>query len=125
MTLNSFLPSQLHSLSSLTLLIFPPKGGGYQRLRANLYGSLLYYLQIAQKPDEPDTLQSGKTQTSTQKATRPLHVGFYFKQTVYRAVADLLLNTLHLTFSRESNVGAAHGPRRWFLQTAEREPGYY
>lgn len=34
-------------------------GGGFQRLRAHLYGSLLYYLQIAQKPEEPDTLQSG------------------------------------------------------------------
>uniref|UniRef100_A0A3Q4MX01 Nucleoporin 205 n=1 Tax=Neolamprologus brichardi TaxID=32507 RepID=A0A3Q4MX01_NEOBR len=33
-------------------------GGGYQRLRAHLYGSLLYYLQIAQKPEEPDTLQT-------------------------------------------------------------------
>ncbi|XP_035765810.1 nuclear pore complex protein Nup205 [Neolamprologus brichardi] len=32
--------------------------GGYQRLRAHLYGSLLYYLQIAQKPEEPDTLQT-------------------------------------------------------------------
>lgn len=37
-------------------------GGGYQRLRAHLYGSLLYYLQIAQKPEEPDTLQTGTTQ---------------------------------------------------------------
>lgn len=124
MTLNPFSPTQLHILSSLTLLIFTLKGGGYQRLRANLYGSLLYYLQIAQKPDEPDTLQSGITQTSTQKVTKPLHVGFYFKWTVHRTVADLLLNTLRLTFSRESNVGAAHSPRRWFLQTAEREPGY-
>lgn len=34
-------------------------GGGFQRLRAHLYGSLLYYLQIAQKPEEPDTLQTG------------------------------------------------------------------
>ena len=25
-------------------------GGGQQRVRANLYGALLYYLQIAQKP---------------------------------------------------------------------------
>lgn len=37
-------------------------GGGFQRLRAHLYGSLLYYLQIAQKPEEPDTLQTGTAQ---------------------------------------------------------------
>ena len=41
---------------------FALSGGGYQRLRAHLYGSLLYYLQIAQKPEEPDTLQTGTTQ---------------------------------------------------------------
>ena len=27
-----------------------PAGSGSQRVRANLYGALLYYLQIAQKP---------------------------------------------------------------------------
>lgn len=45
------------------------QGGGYQRLRAHLYGSLLYYLQIAQKPEEPDTLQTGKTQTLIQRGS--------------------------------------------------------
>lgn len=35
------------------------QGGGFQRLRAHLYGALLYYLQIAQKPEEPETLQTG------------------------------------------------------------------
>lgn len=40
-------------------LSFSLLGGGDQRLRAHLYGSLLYYLQIAQKPEEPDTLQTG------------------------------------------------------------------
>uniref|UniRef100_A0A673LTQ2 Nuclear pore complex protein Nup205-like n=1 Tax=Sinocyclocheilus rhinocerous TaxID=307959 RepID=A0A673LTQ2_9TELE len=29
------------------------------RLRSHLYGALLYYLQIAQKPEEPETLQTG------------------------------------------------------------------
>lgn len=43
----------------LIILSFTLSGGGYQRLRAHLYGSLLYYLQIAQKPEEPDTLQTG------------------------------------------------------------------
>uniref|UniRef100_A0A8C1ZZW4 Nucleoporin 205 n=1 Tax=Cyprinus carpio TaxID=7962 RepID=A0A8C1ZZW4_CYPCA len=36
-------------------------GGGFQRLRAHLYGALLYYLQIAQKPEEPETLQTGNS----------------------------------------------------------------
>lgn len=40
--------------------MFCISGGGFQRLRAHLYGSLLYYLQIAQKPEEPDTLQTGR-----------------------------------------------------------------
>uniref|UniRef100_A0A8C2IIU5 Nucleoporin 205 n=1 Tax=Cyprinus carpio TaxID=7962 RepID=A0A8C2IIU5_CYPCA len=31
------------------------------RLRAHLYGALLYYLQIAQKPEEPETLQTGNS----------------------------------------------------------------
>ena len=44
------------------VVFFALSGGGYQRLRAHLYGSLLYYLQIAQKPEEPDTLQTGTTQ---------------------------------------------------------------
>lgn len=34
-------------------------GGGFQRVRAHLYGALLYYLQTSQKPDEPDTLETG------------------------------------------------------------------
>uniref|UniRef100_A0A8C2IJA0 Nucleoporin 205 n=1 Tax=Cyprinus carpio TaxID=7962 RepID=A0A8C2IJA0_CYPCA len=37
------------------------RGGGFQRLRAHLYGALLYYLQIAQKPEEPETLQTGNS----------------------------------------------------------------
>ncbi|XP_078453204.1 nuclear pore complex protein Nup205 isoform X1 [Lampetra fluviatilis] len=34
--------------------------GGMQRVRSSLYGALLYYLQVAQSPMEPDTLQTGK-----------------------------------------------------------------
>uniref|UniRef100_A0A3Q3F0R5 Nucleoporin 205 n=1 Tax=Labrus bergylta TaxID=56723 RepID=A0A3Q3F0R5_9LABR len=43
---------------NMIFFFFLNQGGGYQRLRAHLYGSLLYYLQMAQKPDEPDTLQT-------------------------------------------------------------------
>lgn len=48
----------------INLLVLLPgvclhQGGGFQRLRAHLYGALLYYLQIAQKPEEPETLQTG------------------------------------------------------------------
>ncbi|XP_037539378.1 nuclear pore complex protein Nup205 [Nematolebias whitei] len=50
--------SALHLILRKLLDFILCTGGGYQRLRAHLYGSLLYYLQIAQKPDEPDTLQS-------------------------------------------------------------------
>ncbi|MGH0123310.1 UNVERIFIED_CONTAM: hypothetical protein FKN15_067759 [Acipenser sinensis] len=35
-------------------------GGGFQRLRAHLCGALLYYLQVAQKPDEPETLETDR-----------------------------------------------------------------
>ncbi|XP_053575664.1 nuclear pore complex protein Nup205 [Bombina bombina] len=44
--------------------------GGFQRVRAHLYGSLLYYLQIAQKPDEPDTLEAGQS-TMWERLTAP------------------------------------------------------
>uniref|UniRef100_A0A8C4NPT4 Nucleoporin 205 n=1 Tax=Dicentrarchus labrax TaxID=13489 RepID=A0A8C4NPT4_DICLA len=52
--------SALHLILRKLLDFILCTGGGYQRLRAHLYGSLLYYLQIAQKPEEPDTLQAGK-----------------------------------------------------------------
>lgn len=52
--------SALHLILRKLLDFILCTGGGYQRLRAHLYGSVLYYLQIAQKPDEPDTLQTGK-----------------------------------------------------------------
>lgn len=41
---------------------FLSTGGGFQRVRTHLYGSLLYYLQIAQRPDEPETLEAGMDQ---------------------------------------------------------------
>uniref|UniRef100_A0A8C4NPY6 Nucleoporin 205 n=1 Tax=Dicentrarchus labrax TaxID=13489 RepID=A0A8C4NPY6_DICLA len=50
--------SALHLILRKLLDFILCTGGGYQRLRAHLYGSLLYYLQIAQKPEEPDTLQA-------------------------------------------------------------------
>ncbi|XP_062246685.1 nuclear pore complex protein Nup205 [Platichthys flesus] len=50
--------SALHLVLRKLLDFILCTGGGYQRLRAHLYGSLLYYLQIAQKPEEPDTLQT-------------------------------------------------------------------
>uniref|UniRef100_A0A4W4E6A7 Nucleoporin 205 n=1 Tax=Electrophorus electricus TaxID=8005 RepID=A0A4W4E6A7_ELEEL len=51
--------SALHLILRKLLNFILCTGGGFQRLRAHLYGSLLYYLQIAQKPEEPDTLQTG------------------------------------------------------------------
>ncbi|XP_077424154.1 nuclear pore complex protein Nup205 [Vanacampus margaritifer] len=50
--------SALHLILRKLLDFILSTGGGYQRLRAHLYGSLLYYLRIAQKPEEPDTLQT-------------------------------------------------------------------
>ncbi|XP_066540333.1 nuclear pore complex protein Nup205 [Hoplias malabaricus] len=51
--------SALHLILRKLLDFILCTGGGFQRLRAHLYGALLYYLQIAQKPEEPDTLQTG------------------------------------------------------------------
>ncbi|KAI4826062.1 hypothetical protein KUCAC02_021713 [Chaenocephalus aceratus] len=63
--------SALHLILRKLLDFILCTGGGYQRLRAHLYGSLLYYLQIAQKPDEPDTLQTaGKAMTVFSKLQR-------------------------------------------------------
>uniref|UniRef100_A0A1A8FQG8 Nucleoporin 205 n=1 Tax=Nothobranchius korthausae TaxID=1143690 RepID=A0A1A8FQG8_9TELE len=50
--------SSLHLILRKLLDFILCTGGGYQRLRTHLYGSLLYYLQMAQKPEEPDTLQN-------------------------------------------------------------------
>ncbi|XP_029697676.1 nuclear pore complex protein Nup205 [Takifugu rubripes] len=52
--------SALHLILRKLLDFILCTGGGDQRLRSHLYGSLLYYLQIAQKPEEPETLQTGK-----------------------------------------------------------------
>ncbi|XP_077372044.1 nuclear pore complex protein Nup205 [Festucalex cinctus] len=51
--------SALHIILRKLLDFILSTGGGYQRVRSHLYGSLLYYLQIAQKPENPDTLQTG------------------------------------------------------------------
>uniref|UniRef100_A0A8C5FCT7 Nucleoporin 205 n=1 Tax=Gadus morhua TaxID=8049 RepID=A0A8C5FCT7_GADMO len=53
--------SALHLILRKMLDFILCTGGGFQRLRAHLYGALLYYLQMAQKPEEPDTLQTGKS----------------------------------------------------------------
>ncbi|XP_052008262.1 nuclear pore complex protein Nup205 isoform X2 [Xyrauchen texanus] len=53
--------SGLHLILRKLLDFILCTGGGFQRLRAHLYGALLYYLQIAQKPEEPETLQTGSS----------------------------------------------------------------
>ncbi|KAM4746874.1 nuclear pore complex protein Nup205 [Rhinophrynus dorsalis] len=50
--------SSLHMILRKLLEFILKTGGGFQRVRAHLYGALLYYLQIAQRPDEPDTLEA-------------------------------------------------------------------
>ncbi|XP_041111407.1 nuclear pore complex protein Nup205 isoform X1 [Polyodon spathula] len=50
--------SALHLILRKLLDFILCTGGGFQRLRAHLYGALLYYLQVAQKPDEPETLET-------------------------------------------------------------------
>ncbi|ETE62674.1 Nuclear pore complex protein [Ophiophagus hannah] len=52
--------SSLHIILKKILDFILKTGGGFQRVRTHLYGSLLYYLQIAQRPDEPDTLEAAK-----------------------------------------------------------------
>uniref|UniRef100_A0A2K5D2G5 Nucleoporin 205 n=1 Tax=Aotus nancymaae TaxID=37293 RepID=A0A2K5D2G5_AOTNA len=52
--------SSLHIILKKLLDFILKTGGGFQRVRTHLYGSLLYYLQIAQRPDEPDTLEAGR-----------------------------------------------------------------
>ncbi|CAH2276623.1 nuclear pore complex Nup205 [Pelobates cultripes] len=62
--------SSLHMILRKLLEFILKTGGGYQRVRAHLYGSLLYYLQIAQKPDEPDTLETAQ-KTMWERLTAP------------------------------------------------------
>lgn len=66
----SFHDSSLNIILRRLLDFILRTGGGYQRVRAHLYGSLLYYLQIAQKPDEPDTLKAAEM-TMWQRLTAP------------------------------------------------------
>uniref|UniRef100_A0A8C8VRA0 Nucleoporin 205 n=1 Tax=Pelusios castaneus TaxID=367368 RepID=A0A8C8VRA0_9SAUR len=62
--------SSLHIILRKLLDFILKTGGGFQRVRTHLYGSLLYYLQIAQRPDEPDTLEAGK-KTMWERLTAP------------------------------------------------------
>uniref|UniRef100_A0A8C5KMV8 Nucleoporin 205 n=1 Tax=Jaculus jaculus TaxID=51337 RepID=A0A8C5KMV8_JACJA len=57
--------SSLHIILKKLLDFTLKTGGGFQRVRTHLYGSLLYYLQIAQRPDEPDTLEAGRVKAMT------------------------------------------------------------
>ncbi|XP_063785079.1 nuclear pore complex protein Nup205 isoform X2 [Pseudophryne corroboree] len=62
--------SSLHMILRKLLEFILKTGGGFQRVRAHLYGSLLYYLQIAQRPDEPDTLEAAN-KTMWERLTAP------------------------------------------------------
>uniref|UniRef100_A0A8D2L072 Nucleoporin 205 n=1 Tax=Varanus komodoensis TaxID=61221 RepID=A0A8D2L072_VARKO len=62
--------SSLHIILKKILDFIMKTGGGFQRVRTHLYGSLLYYLQIAQRPDEPDTLEAAK-KTMWERLTAP------------------------------------------------------
>ncbi|XP_007909424.1 nuclear pore complex protein Nup205 [Callorhinchus milii] len=62
--------SSLHIILKKLLDFILRTGGGFQRVRAHLYGALLYYLQISQKPDEPDTLETGQ-KTMWERLTAP------------------------------------------------------
>ncbi|XP_069084056.1 nuclear pore complex protein Nup205 [Pleurodeles waltl] len=62
--------SSLHIILRKLLEFILKTGGGFQRVRAHLYGSLLYYLQIAQRPDEPDTLEAAQ-KTMWERLTAP------------------------------------------------------
>ncbi|XP_069822932.1 nuclear pore complex protein Nup205 [Dendropsophus ebraccatus] len=62
--------SSLHMILRKLLEFILRTGGGLQRVRASLYGALLYYLQIAQRPDEPDTLEAAN-KTMWERLTAP------------------------------------------------------
>ncbi|XP_027698133.1 nuclear pore complex protein Nup205 isoform X1 [Vombatus ursinus] len=62
--------SSLHIILKKLLDFILKTGGGFQRVRTHLYGSLLYYLQMAQRPDEPDTLEAAK-KTMWERLTAP------------------------------------------------------
>ncbi|XP_040294299.1 nuclear pore complex protein Nup205 isoform X3 [Bufo bufo] len=62
--------SSLHMILRKLLEFILKTGGGLQRVRAHLYGALLYYLQIAQRPDEPDTLEAAN-KTMWERLTAP------------------------------------------------------
>ncbi|CAJ0933371.1 unnamed protein product, partial [Ranitomeya imitator] len=62
--------SSLHMILRKLLEFILKTGGGLQRVRTHLYGALLYYLQIAQRPDEPDTLEAAN-KTMWERLTAP------------------------------------------------------
>ncbi|KAJ7329960.1 hypothetical protein JRQ81_016134 [Phrynocephalus forsythii] len=62
--------SSLHIILKKILDFILKTGGGFQRVRTHLYGALLYYLQIAQRPDEPETLEAAK-KTMWERLTAP------------------------------------------------------
>ncbi|XP_068134073.1 nuclear pore complex protein Nup205 isoform X2 [Hyperolius riggenbachi] len=62
--------SSLHLILRKLLEFILKTGGGLQRVRAHLYGALLYYLQIAQRPDEPDNLEAAN-KTMWERLTAP------------------------------------------------------
>ncbi|KAM4037197.1 nuclear pore complex protein Nup205 isoform 2-T2 [Anomaloglossus baeobatrachus] len=62
--------SSLHMILRKLLELILKTGGGLQRVRTHLYGALLYYLQIAQRPDEPDTLEAAN-KTMWERLTAP------------------------------------------------------
>ncbi|XP_072256279.1 nuclear pore complex protein Nup205 [Pyxicephalus adspersus] len=62
--------SSLHMILRTLLEFILKTGGGFQKVRTHLYGSLLYYLQIAQRPDEPDTLEAAN-KTMWERLTAP------------------------------------------------------
>ncbi|CAI9563160.1 unnamed protein product [Staurois parvus] len=62
--------SSLHMILRKLLEFILKTGGGLQKVRTHLYGSLLYYLQIAQRPDEPDTLVAAN-KTMWERLTAP------------------------------------------------------
>ncbi|KAG8546211.1 hypothetical protein GDO81_019512 [Engystomops pustulosus] len=62
--------SSLHTILRKLLEFILKTGGGLQRVRMHLYGALLYFLQIAQRPDEPDTLEAAN-KTMWERLTAP------------------------------------------------------
>uniref|UniRef100_A0A8C0GJA3 Nucleoporin 205 n=1 Tax=Chelonoidis abingdonii TaxID=106734 RepID=A0A8C0GJA3_CHEAB len=80
--------SSLHIILKKLLDFILKTGGGFQRVRTHLYGSLLYYLQIAQRPDEPDTLEA---ETMWERLTAQKIYGAALMEVVCRDMLALAL----------------------------------